>query len=170
MSKRAAADRSTKKHEKALTYDRDIICLPESCKGKSGDIKIPRGREIREFLARNRLIGKIRLYSSMTEDDILDEICSVFAGPMNGDLDFPFTILQPTGGCSKSLAIPSVSSSYKWTASAVAGKNSKMPIYILAEGSLKVSCVGTYRVLPNLCLNCSHYNNALFTAAGRNQQ
>ena len=49
-----------------------------------------------------------------------------------------FTILQPSGGSSKSLSITALSSSYKWTAGAVAGKNSKMPIYILAEDPLEV--------------------------------
>ena len=73
----------------------------------------------------------------MTEEETMDEIRSVFATAMN-DPDFPFAILQTAGGCSKSLAIPPVSSSYKWTASAVAGKNAKMEIYILAEDELKV--------------------------------
>lgn len=128
----------TKKHEKAIIYNRDIICLPKSSKSKNGDIKIPRGRAIRDMLSRNGLIGKVRLSCEMTEEEIMDEIRSVFSTAMNDDPDFPFAILQTAGGCSKSLAIPPVSSSYKWTASAVAGKNAKMPIYILAEDELKV--------------------------------
>ena len=44
------------------------------------------------------------------------------------------------GGTSKSLAIPSVSDSFKWTASAIVPKNSKVPLYILAKEPLvKVS-------------------------------
>ena len=36
--------------------------------------------------------------------------------------------------------VPVLSESYKWTASAVAGRNAKVPIYILAEDQLEV-CV-----------------------------
>ena len=64
---------------------------------------------------------------------------SVFTTPMKNRMDFPFIVLQPSGGCSKSLSIPALSSSYQWTAGTVAGKNSKMPIYILAQDSLDVS-------------------------------
>jgi hypothetical protein len=71
----------------------------------------------------------------MSEDDIFDEIRSVFKGPMRGN---KFSILQGTGGSSKTLVIPSLSSSYQWTASAVAPKNVKTPIYILAREPLKV--------------------------------
>ena len=83
----------TKKHVKALTYNRDI-CLPKSSKSKNGDIKIPRGHEIRDMLSRNGLIGKVRLSSEMTEEEIMDEIRSVFATAMNDDPDFRFAILQ----------------------------------------------------------------------------
>ena len=57
---------------------------------------------------------------------------------MREDPIFPFTVLQAAGGTSKSLMIPSLSTSYRWTASAVAGKNAKVPIYILAEAELEV--------------------------------
>ena len=75
----------------------------------------------------------------MSEERIFREICCVFSLPMNNDSLFFFKVLQPTGGKSKSLTIPSVSSTYKWTASALCGKNSKVPIYILAVDDLKVS-------------------------------
>lgn len=91
------------------------------------------------MLGRNGLIGKIRLLSSMSEKKIMDEIRSVFSVPMKHRKDFPFTILQPSGGNSKSLSIPALSSSFQWTAGAIAGKNSKMPIYIMAQDSLEVS-------------------------------
>ena len=58
---------------------------------------------------------------------------------MREDPIFPFTVLQAAGGTSKSLMIPSLSTSYRWTASAVAGKNAKVPIYTLAEADLEVS-------------------------------
>lgn len=101
-------------------------------------LKIPRNPRTREYLGKNNLIGKIRLTSSVSEDNIFREICSVFSGPMNDQSLFDFKILQPAGGTSKSLTIPSLSSSYKWTASAVCGKSSKVPIYILAVDDLKV--------------------------------
>ncbi len=101
-------------------------------------MKIPRSPAIRDFLAKNNLIGKIRLTSAMNEDEILREICSVFSLAMGNESLFNFKILQPAGGTSKCLTVPSVSSSYRWTASAVCGKNSKVPIYILAVDDLKV--------------------------------
>ena len=73
----------------------------------------------------------------MDEEDVFDEIRSVFKSPMQ----FRFTILQTSGGDSKSLMVPELSSSYKWTAAAIAGKNAKVPIYILAEDELLVGCV-----------------------------
>ena len=63
---------------------------------------------------------------------------SVFRGPMDGDELFQFRILQSSGGDSRRLMIPVLSSSYKWTSHAVAGRNAKVPIYILAEDRLEV--------------------------------
>ena len=118
------------------TYDRDIICLPKSNSYTlDGLIKIPRKKSVRDYLASNRLIGKIRLHSEMSESAIMKEIRSVFSEPMN---DSSFKLLQMSGGGSKTLSEPVVSSTYKWTASAVAGRNSKVPIYILASRDLKV--------------------------------
>ena len=70
---------------------------------------------------------------------IFDEICSVFRGPMDDNDDFRFQILQPSGGDSRCLMIPELSDSYKWTPSAVAGRNAKAPIYILAGDRLNVN-------------------------------
>ena len=126
------------KKEKVYTYDRDIICLPQSYVGKDESISIPRGAPTRNYLAKHGLIGKIRLSSEMMEEEIFKEIYSVFADAMNGNPRFDFSILQQAGGTSKSLVIPALSSSYTWTASAVAGRNSKVPIYILAKEELKV--------------------------------
>ena len=120
--------------ERVYTYDRDIVCLPQSYAGKI--IPIPRNREV---LSRAGLVGKITLSSNMSEEEIFDEIRSVFRGPMGKSSDFPFEILQSTGGNSRSLTIPAVSSNFKWTAGAVASKSSKVPIYILAQDKLKVS-------------------------------
>ncbi len=52
--------------------------------------------------------------------------------------NFRFKILQPSGGSSKSLSLPVRSTSFKWTASSVAGKNARVPMYILAQDDLKV--------------------------------
>ena len=116
-------------------------------------ITIPRSKEIRDFLARNGLMGKIRLSSSMTEEEIMSEIRSVFSVPMKNQSNFAFKILQPSGGSSKSLSVPALSSSFKWTASAIAGKNSKMPIYVLASDELEVSYIASYNIiLPTLLI------------------
>ena len=55
---------------KDFFFDRDIVCLPKSLSTASGVIKFPRGSKAREDLASRGLIGKIRLASSMTQDDI----------------------------------------------------------------------------------------------------
>lgn len=124
--------------ERLFTYDRDIMCLPKAFVGNGGLIKIPRKQCVREFLAANSLIGKIRLTSAMSEEEIMDEIRSVFEVPMDRDKLFRFKILQPSGGSSKSLSAPVRSASFTWTASSVAGKNTRVPIYILAQDELKV--------------------------------
>ena len=115
-------------------------------------IKIPRSKASREFLARNGLIGKISLKSSMTEDELMSEIRSVFYSQMDKDKFFQFSILQPSGGGSKTLSVPSVSSSFKWSASSIAGKNSRGPVYILAQEDLmvRVTCQ-IFCYIPALC-------------------
>ena len=130
--------KSANPKSKEITYERDIVCLPKSFSGVGGVIKIPRAKSAREFLARNGLIGKISLKSTMTEEELMDEIRSVFYSQMDEDKLFQFSILQSSGGGSKTLSIPSVSSSFKWSASSIAGKNSKSPIYILAQEDLMV--------------------------------
>ena len=79
------------------------------------------------------LIGKIHLSSDMNEYAVKKEICSVFQGPMENDPDFPFVFLQSAGEGSKTLVIPSVSSTYRWTAqqvSRLAGQKSNIIIHI----------------------------------------
>lgn len=120
------------------TFDRDIICLPKSYVQCDGFIQIPRKKDDRKFLVANKLIGKVRLRSDMEQDEIFDEIRSVFKSPMNYNDNFRFIILQTSGGDSKGLMIPELSTSYRWTATAIAGKNAKVPIYILADDDLLV--------------------------------
>ncbi len=132
-----------KQKKRLIVYDRDIILLPETYmpdKGSDGKIMIPR-RE-REYLASHSIIGKITLASNMSQDDIYDEILEVFKIQMNNNMDFQFTVLQPTGGGSKSLIVPALSKNFTWTASSIAGKNARSSIYILANESMKVNCIG----------------------------
>ena len=128
--------------KKVLTYDRDIVCLPQSFIRKDGTVGIPRSSEKRTYLCAHGLVGKIRLTSGMSEDEIMDEIRSVFERPFGYDTSFPFDILQTGGGSMKSLVIPSLSSSYAWTASSVAG-STKSKIYILARRVVEVSSMYT---------------------------
>ncbi len=101
-------------------------------------VPIPRSASVRDYLGKNGLIGKIQLESSMTEEQIFSEVRSVFKQAMGSCATFGFEILQPTGGVSKSLTIPAMSSSFRWTASSIASKSAKQPIYILAVDELQV--------------------------------
>ncbi len=133
---------------KLVEYDRDIICLPNSMnvnmhstvkdQSQCVSIPIPRSEKTRNFLAANGLIGKIHFDSTMSEEDLFMEVRSVFSHAMGNSSTFAFDVLQTAGGCSKTLTVPSVSSSFHWTASALVGKNLKMPIYIMAIDELKV--------------------------------
>ena len=121
-----------------FTYERDIVCLPKSFAKKGQLIAIPRKKTLRHLLAVNKLVGKIQLKSSMSEEEMFDEIRSVFHSPMNDNSDFQFTILQSSGGDSRTLMVPELSDSYRWTAGSLAGRNAKTPIYILANDDLQV--------------------------------
>ena len=138
LQKRSKCNPPPAKKQRMIVYDRDIICLPKSFVSEAGRIRIPRNKKDREFLAANKLVGKIQLQSHMSEAQIFHEIRSVFRSPMGCDDEFSFSILQQSGGGSKFLMVPELSSSYKWTAGAVAGRNSKVPVYILAEDRLMV--------------------------------
>ena len=83
----------------------------------------------------------------MSEEEIFSEIRLVFCKPMGNDESFPFELLQPTGGCSKSLTIPSRSSNFEWNASTVAGKNAKMTVRV------KMTCPTTQPPVINLVDN-----------------
>ena len=123
-------------------WDRDIICLPSMSTNNSVHITYPRGRYCAK-LGESGLIGKIRLMSTMTVEDVEDEIRSVFHRPMGDRKDFPFVFLQPTGFGSKSLTVPSLSPSFRWTPQQVARLGgSKQSIFILAQDKL----IGVYEV------------------------
>lgn len=103
---------------------------------QQGDISIPRGKE-RERLGQNGLIGKVRLTSDMSEEEIFSEIRTVFCKAMGNDSNFPFTVLQPTGSGCKTLSIPSTSASFLWTAREICG-SAKNVIYIMAGATLQL--------------------------------
>ena len=76
----------------------------------------------------------------MTEDEVRAEVRSVFSKPMRRRSDFVFHYLQPTGSGSRSLSIPSVSSSFVWSAQQVVKLAvNKQTIYLLAEDDLDTS-------------------------------
>ena len=125
---------------KKRIYERDIVLLPSHfAKEESGKkrIRIPRG-EVREYLSANNLLGKITLHSNMTQQDIFDDIRDIFQKPMKNKKDFDFTVLQPTGGGSKTLTIPCHSRSFEWSATSIVSKNTKTPIYLLANEDIEV--------------------------------
>ena len=73
----------------------------------------------------------------MTIEEVEEEVRSVFQGPMGGKSDFRFHFLQSTGVGTRTLTVPSVSSSFNWTAQQVAKLgSSKQAIYILAIDDL----------------------------------
>ena len=109
------------KSAKVTTWDRTVVCLPQTYPNVGADaITIPRKK--RPILARHGLIGKIHLESDWSEDAIFAVVRSVFRDAMGADLNFPFKFLVPTGGDSKSLTKPVVSTTFKWTSKEVAGR------------------------------------------------
>ncbi len=121
----------TRKKRKAVTtWDRDIICLPPEYKKKENCIPYPRGK----FRVKIGLVGKIHLASCMSVDEVADEIRSAFPRITKTNPNFSFQYLQPCGSGARSLSVPTVSSSFQWTAQQVAKVgNQKNTIYILAE-------------------------------------
>ena len=115
------------------------MCLPQKyARSSNNTLTFPRGRN-RLQLGKSGLIGKIRLTSTMTVNEVEAEIRSAFSKSMNNREDFPFVFLQPTGCGSRSLTLPAVSSSFSWTSQMVARLGpTKRPIYILAQDTLSV--------------------------------
>ena len=131
-------DRSTKKSKVVISWDRDIICLPRTTKTrKLVNILSYPCKRFRTQLGAWGLIGKIHLTSDMTVDDVTSEVRSVFSGPMCNNPNFEFMFLQRTGGGNKTLTVPSISSSYQWTAQQVAKlATSRCSLYIMALDDL----------------------------------
>ena len=74
----------------------------------------------------------------MTQQDFFDDIRDIFQKPMKNKKDFDFTVLQQTGGGSKTLTIPCHSRSFEWSATSIVSKNTKTPIYLLANEDIEV--------------------------------
>ena len=72
-------------------WDKDIICFPWDYVKNPNDIPIPRGRKRLELNSQG-LIGKVRLTSDMDEDEIREQICSVFSDKMDNNAKFPFKV------------------------------------------------------------------------------
>ncbi len=127
-----------KKQKTVTTWDRDIVCLPNNSLQEDKSISYPRGK-FRARLGRDGLVGKVHLTSIMSVEEVAMEIRSAFEFAMGGDHSFPFKYLQATGSGVRALSIPSVSSSFQWTAQQVAKLgNQRHTIYILAENDLKL--------------------------------
>ncbi len=142
LKRKGFSKQSISKRPKVVkTWDHDVLCISMDgmTESSKGVINYPRGK-YRAKLARYGLIGKLHLSGDMTDDDVAAEIRSIFKGPMNNDLNFPFLYLQPTGCGSKSLTIPSQSSTFKWTPEQVARLCGQAgTIYILAQSDLNIT-------------------------------
>ena len=140
MRRKGTNENMKKKDKTVKAWDRDIVCIPQSRRNKTqgGNFMYPRGK-YRSYLGSIGLIGKLHFTSQMSEEDVVAEICSVFKVQMNDNPHFPFVYLQSTGGGSKSLSIPSQSSSFKWTPQQVARLSVQSSIiYILAQDELNI--------------------------------
>ena len=71
----------------------------------------------------------------MTEEEVLEEVRSVFKEAMGNDSSFHFRFLQVAGGGSKSLTIPVLSASYTWTAREVVKMAGQGCLYIQAQAA-----------------------------------
>ena len=123
------------KPTKITTWDREIICLPNCYKELSVNGIMPIPRKKKDVLASFGLVGRLHLESDWTDEEVKEEIRSTFNNA-TGDKSFSFRFLQITGTGKKSLMIPMVSNSYKWTPKEVAGRADK-PVYIIMENVLK---------------------------------
>ena len=140
--KRLTSDISRKGKEIAprlVSWDKNIVCLPEDFCGNGRIIPIPKGKQ-RSSLAARGLCGKIRIHSEMTEEDVLGEIRSTFQVAMGNDNNFPFRFLQIAGGGSKSLTVPVLSASFTWTPKEVAKLAGQGCLYIQAQAALNEHC------------------------------
>ena len=114
--KRAAASTRAKRPWIVNLGTRTSLAYLGRYLGNRGAVKYPRGK----YRARLGTREKIHIVEDMTVEQVATEVRSVFKGPMNNRNDFPFQYLQWTGSGSRTLSVPSVSSSFNWTAKQVA--------------------------------------------------
>ena len=86
------------KPTKIMTWDREIVCLPNCYKDLSVDGIMPIPRKKKDVLASFGLIGRLHLESDWTDDEVKDEIKSMFH---KEDAPFAFKFLQLTGAGKK---------------------------------------------------------------------
>ena len=132
---KAKRSKGTESKSKSVRYLRDIFCLP------------PRGSR-RSALANKDtgLFGKLEFESSWSAERMRQEICTVFSKPFGlSDEDiiqgklFKFQYLQRTGAGSRTLCVPSVTTSFEWNGRQVATlAKSGGIIYILAAEDIPV--------------------------------
>lgn len=124
---------------KTTRYIRDIVLLPREWVKDHQNVTIP--RKERRKTAQAGLIGKIEFDSDMSGEDVIKEVCRVFANPMglspqlveSGER-FKFRYLQKAGAGSRSLCCPSVSTTFEWTGKMVSTvAKSGGCIYLLAD-------------------------------------
>lgn len=89
--------------------------LLEAVQHKWCDADTPKKKDV---LASFGLVGRLHLESDWSESEVIAEICLTFSDNVTEDVQFQF--LQFTGTGTKSLMVPKVSSSYKWTPKEVA--------------------------------------------------
>ena len=85
------AGRSSRLAKTVQFFDCDIVCLPQEY-GTATPILFPRGRN-RAQLGEMDLIGKKRISSVMTVQEVENEVRSTFKKAMGDRNDFPFTFL-----------------------------------------------------------------------------
>ena len=104
----------------------------------TGLVKFPRGK-IREKLARNNLIAKVKINTAWDENDIKQEMHDLFQGCFEtaDNREFKFTFLSTVEG-TKVLKEPKVNRTYVFDAAAVLALN-RTTIHILSNLEHKVS-------------------------------
>ena len=101
-------------------------------------VQLPRGSRL-QYLAQSGLIGKLHIESNMGQEQLNNEIRSIFCDVMGHKKDFKFCFLQPAGGWSMTLFVPKLSKSFKWTPGQVANlAKTNGKIYILAQDELNL--------------------------------
>ncbi len=126
-----------------MSWDRNIVCLP-FCYSKffgSETNGIPVPRKKKSILAGHSLIGKIHLESDWSEE-VFNEL--FFCGPMQNESNFPFDILQLAGSGTKSLVVPALSSSFKWTPKEVAGRYDSTVYILCKKNIMNEVCVANF--------------------------